>query len=115
MSIVENFKNNKSKIFAVLGEGLALLFGEVAIYVETIIPDSPLGTLLKQTAFIAKIIAVTIIMYVFGNKHELDLKSDIIMQKDLELEGYRVSGIMKDHLLSENSITAPKFGDPNKK
>ena len=114
MSLVENFKNNKSKIFAVLGEGLALLFGEFAIYIETIIPDSPLGTLLKQTAFIAKIIAVTVIMYVFGNKHELDLKSDIIMQKDLELEGYRVSGIMKDHLLSTNSITAPKFEDPNK-
>ena len=109
MSLVENFKTNKSKIFAVLGEGLALLFGEFAIYIEQIIPASPLGTLLKQIAFIGKIVAVTVIMYVFGNKHELDLKSDIIMAKDLEIEGYRVSGIMKDHLLTENKITAPKF------
>ena len=111
MSITQLVKTNKTKILAMVGNVLAMIFEEFGDYVAIIMPGTPLGEFIKRLSSIVLFGAYAITMYVFGNKHELDLKSNVIMEKDMKLEAYRVNMILRDYLLSENKITIPKFDD----
>ena len=114
MSLVENFKTNKAKIFAVIGNMLAMIFEEFGDYVLLIMPGTPVGEFIKRLASIILFGTYAITMYVFGNKHELGLKKDIIAENDMQIHALTTNALLKDYLLKENDITAPKMEDPNK-
>ena len=109
MSVKEYVKTNRTKILAMVGNVLAMIFEEVGDYIAIIMPGTPFGEFIKRLSSIVLFGAYAITMYVFGNKHELDLKSNTIMQKDMEIHALRTNEAMKDYLLAENNITAPKF------
>ena len=108
-SLKENFKKNRAKIFAVIGNMLAMAFEEFGDYIAIIMPGTALGNLIVSISKITLFGALAITMYVFGNKHELDIKSDIIIEKDMIIHALRTNEAMKDYILAEKNITAPKF------
>ena len=109
MSIVENFKKNRAKIFAVIGNMLAMAFEEFGDYIAIIMPGTALGNLIVSISKITLFGALAITMYVFGNKHELDIKSDIIMDKNMEIHALRTNAQMTDYILKEKKIIPPEF------
>ena len=115
MSIRDNMKRNRAKILALTGEGLALFFGELSVYIVTLLPSgSPLSTFLNNTAIILKVVMTAIIMYVFGNKRELDDKQAVINTKDSELQAAFIKSQMLKHLLDEGGIKIPVLEDKEK-
>ena len=116
MSIKELIKTNKTRIYAMIGNVMAMIFEEFGDYIMLVMPGTAFGEFIKRLASIILFGAYAITMYVFGNKHELEIKSSIIMEKNNEIHALRTNGHMKDYLLQEASITLPKgFEDPNKK
>lgn len=109
MSITANIKKNKTKIYAVIGGMLAMVFEEFGDYIVLTMPGTPFGQFIKNLASIALYGAFSITMYVFGNKYELEQKKDLIREKNEMIQGLVISNQMKDHLLAENKITIPKF------
>lgn len=109
MSITENIKKNRAKIYAVIGSMLAMIFEEWGDYIVIVMPGTPVGEFVKRLASIILFGTYTITMYVFGNKFELDKKKDIIRDKNVTIQGLQISNQMKDHLLAESNITVPKF------
>ena len=116
MSIKEMIKTNKTRIYAMIGNVMAMIFEEFGDYIMLVMPGTAFGEFIKRLASIILFGAYAITMYVFGNKHELEIKSSIIMEKNNEIHALRTNGHMKDYLLQEANITLPKgFEDPNKK
>lgn len=114
MSLKDKIKTNRTRIYAMIGNVMAMIFEEFGDYVVLVMPGTPLGEFIKRLASIILFGAYAITVYVFGNKHELEIKSNIIMEKNNEIHALRTNGHMKDYLLEEAKITLPKgFEDPN--
>lgn len=109
MSLRDHIITNKTKILAMVGNVLAMIFEEVGDYIALTMPGTPFGEFIKRLSSIVLFGAYAITMYVFGNKHELDLKSNIILEKNMEIHALRTNAVMKDYLLVENKVIVPKF------
>ncbi len=97
--ITKNYKKNKAKIVYYMGVFITACINALVVYIQTVIPDTPIGELFITIALVFDMFMGFIAPYVFGGKETIASKEEDI--KRLKSERNKKASEL-DEALREN-------------